>query len=124
MKSPYRMLFAFAAILLAVSLACSVTGNGEPTAVPTAVQLPTNPPPPTNIPAQQPTQASQLPTPEVQQPPQTNQQFFTEEFDAALSNAWSTLTVTGSDKSDTEKVTVEPNNGKLVWDFQSEYIYY
>ncbi|MDO8754954.1 MAG: hypothetical protein Q7J80_13740 [Anaerolineales bacterium] len=44
MKSQYRMLFAFVAILLAVSMAC--TGGSTPT--PTTV--PTNPPPPTSAP--------------------------------------------------------------------------
>lgn len=117
MKSQYRMIFVFVALLLAVSLACS--GGATPT--PTTV--PTNPPPPTSVPL--PTSETVIqPTQEQPQPPPQNQQFFTEEFDAPLSDAWSSLTVTDSDKADPEKVTVEPKNGKLVWDFESEYVYY
>lgn len=64
MKS-YRMLFAFAALLLAVSLACG--GAAEPTANPTLPPVPTNPP------AQvQPTQQQAQPT--EQQPQPTEQQ--------------------------------------------------
>ena len=44
MKKQYRMLFAFAAILLAVSLACN--GGGTPTAAP----IPTSQPVPTKQP--------------------------------------------------------------------------
>lgn len=62
MKS-HRMLFAFAALLLAVSLACG--GSAEPTAAPTLPPAPTNPPP-TAVPAQ-PTQAPAQPT-QAQQP--------------------------------------------------------
>lgn len=114
MKSQYRMIFAFIALLLAVSLACSGGATPAPTSVPTS------PPPPPSAPITQPTQElQQQPPPSVQ-----NQQFFTEEFDAPLSDAWSILTVTDSDKADPEKVIVEPKNGKLVWDFESEYVYY
>lgn len=60
MKS-YRMLFAFAALLLAVSLACG--GSAEPT------QNPTLPPAPTIPPVQvQPTVTQQQPTSQPQQP--------------------------------------------------------
>lgn len=114
MRSQHRTIFAFVALLLAVSLACS---GG---ATPAPATVPSNPPPSTSVPIIQPTQ-------DQQQPPQSlpeNQQFFTEEFDSPLSDAWSSLTVTDSDKADPEKVTVEPKNGKLVWDFKSEYVYY
>jgi hypothetical protein len=121
MKSQYRTIFAFIALLVLVSLACSALAGGEPTANPT---LPPQPTAETIF--QPPTQQEQT----QQQPPQqeppaiVNQQFFTEEFDAPLSNSWSILTVTGSDKADADKVTVESENGKLSWDFQSEYVYY
>ncbi|MDP1716419.1 MAG: DUF1080 domain-containing protein [Anaerolineales bacterium] len=116
MKSQYRMIFAFVALLLAVSLACSLFG-------PQPAEVPTNPPPPTSapLPTSEPVIQS---TQEQPQPPPQNQQFFTEEFDAPLTDAWSILTVTDSDKADPEKVTVEPKNGKLVWDFESEFVYY
>lgn len=122
MKSQFRMLFAFVALLMAVSLACS--GGAQPTSAP----VPTNPPPPTSAPVEQPQQQQQEqpPQPPQQQEPSApvNQEFFTEEFDAPLTNAWSILTVTGSNNADPEKVTVEPKNGKLVWNFDSEYVYY
>jgi hypothetical protein len=57
-------------------------------------------------------------------PVSNGQQFFTEEFDSPLSSDWETLTVTGSDKADADKVTVEPKDGRLIWDFESEYVYY
>ncbi|HMZ08095.1 MAG TPA: hypothetical protein PK078_10800 [Anaerolineales bacterium] len=57
MKSQYRILFGFGALLLAVSLACggSAAPTAVPTSIPTAIPLPTNPPPPTEE-AQQQTQ--------------------------------------------------------------------
>ncbi|HET7142431.1 MAG TPA: family 16 glycoside hydrolase [Anaerolineales bacterium] len=115
MRSQYRVLFAFIILLVAISCLCTSTDVTPST-------------PPTNPPVIQPTQ-QQPPTQEFQPPsaeaplPQ-NQQFFTEEFDSSLTSAWSILTVTGSDKANPDMVTVEPNNGKLVWDFESEYVYY
>lgn len=110
-------------MILAVSLACGAL-SGTEAPPPTSQPLPTNPPPPTSAPIQQPTQESQpIPTPQSQPQPQ-NQQFFTEEFDTPLSDAWSVLTVTGSDDANPDKVTVEPQSGKLVWNFDSEYVYY
>ncbi|MCK7481619.1 MAG: hypothetical protein M0C28_33915 [Candidatus Moduliflexus flocculans] len=41
-----------------------------------------------------------------------------------LSSDWSIFTVTGSDDADPDKVTVEAEDGMLVWDFDSEYLYY
>src|SRR5690606_2330547 len=96
MKSQYRPLFAFVVVILAVGMACSALGGGEPTPFPTIPPAPTNPPLPTSEPVQElPTQEQQ----QQQEPPQPvqNQAFFTEEFDSPLSNAWSILTVTGSD---------------------------
>ncbi len=119
MKSQHRMLFAFIVLLVAIACVCS-SSNLAPTATPpTNVPAPTKEPAPTSPPIIQPTQEQQQP-PELPQ----DQPFFTEEFDAPLSNAWSVLTVTGSDKADPDKVTVEPQNGKLVWDFESEEVYY
>lgn len=119
MKSQYRMLSAF--IVLLVAIACVCSGSGTPTLTP-----------PTNAPVEQPTQQPQEPVEEpveTQEPVEEPQQpsgspFFTEEFDSSLSSDWSILTVTGSDKADPEKVTVEPEDGKLVWNFDSEQVYY
>ncbi len=58
MKSQYRMLFVFIAILVSISLAC---GAFSPAAEPTVAPIPTNPPPPTAAPL--PTSDSQLPNP-------------------------------------------------------------
>ena len=118
MKPQFRMLFAFIVLLVAISCIC--TGTGTPS---TPTPVPTNPPAPTDAPA--PTvNVPEVPADNTPAVVTENQKFFTEEFDTPLSNAWSILTVTGSDKADPEKVTVEPQNGKLVWDFQSEYVYY
>ena len=67
MKSQYRMLFAFIALLLVVSLACN--GGATPTAMPTSAPIPTNKPPvvvPTiGAPAQP-------PQPSINNPPPSN----------------------------------------------------
>jgi len=120
-----RPLFFFASLLLVVGLACSLTGGGGTPAQPEPpVQVqPTQPPapvvteaPPTEAPATvPPTEA-----PAVSQA----QQFFTEEFDTPLSSDWDIFTVTGDSGADPDKVTVDSKNGKLVWDFESKYVYY
>lgn len=118
---PLRPLFFFFSVLAIVSLACGV-GGGNNTPPTQAVVQPTQPPPPTEVPptevvATEPPTATEPPAPEAQQ-------FFTEEFDNPLSNDWSILTVTGSDDADPDKVTVEPENGQLIWNFDSEWVYY
>jgi hypothetical protein len=120
-----RPLFFFSSLLLIVGLACSALGGGStpaPAQPQPPVEQPTQPPAPvspTDVP--QPTAAA----PVVTEPPvSAAQQFFTEEFDAPLSADWDVLTVTGSDKANTDKVTVEAKNGNLSWDFESEYVYY
>lgn len=123
MKPLHPILF-FTALILLVGLACSF-GATPPTQAPPptqAVQVvqPTSPPP-TEVP---PTEAPP-PTEEPTEPPAPQaQQFFTEEFDNPLSADWDILTVTGSDKADPDKVTVEADGGRLVWNFDSEYLYY
>jgi len=59
MKSQYRMLFSFVAIIASVSLACSALAPAEPTATPIPTIPPTIAPPPTVAP---------LPTSDVQVP--------------------------------------------------------
>jgi hypothetical protein len=105
-------------MLLMVGLACSFGGGNNPPVQPTqpVQQPPTEVPPPTEVAPTEPP-ATEPPAPQAQQ-------FFTEEFDNPLSNDWSILTVTGSDKADADKVTVEAKDGKLVWNFDSEYVYY
>ena len=116
-----RPLLFFVSMLLIVGLACS-GGGTAPTQAPPPTQpvqvIPTEvPPEPTEVP---PTEA---PAP-TEPPASQSEQFFTEEFDDPLSNDWSVLTVTGSNDADPDKVTVEAQDGKLVWNFDSEYVYY
>jgi hypothetical protein len=121
---PLRPMLFFIAVLVFVGLACSAVGGG-------------NTPPPTQSQPQEPVQASTstpvpvepttMPTevPQATEPPAPQaQQFFTEEFDSPLSSDWDVLTVTASDKADPDKVTVDSQDGKLVWNFDSEYVYY
>jgi hypothetical protein len=113
-------LLVFISMLAIVGLACSLGANNNPPVQP--VQ-PTQPPqqPPTEVP---PTEAEPTQAPATEPPVSQAEQFFTEEFDNPLSSDWSILTVTGTDKSDPDKVTVEAKNGRLVWNFDSEYVYY
>src|SRR5215211_9536435 len=124
MKTVRPLLF-LVSLLLIVGLACS-GGATPPTQAPPPTQpvqvIPTNPPPqPTEA---QPTEAPPPTEVVTEEPVSQAQQFFTEEFDNPLSGDWDTLTVTGSDKADPDKVTVESQDGRLVWDFDSEYVYY
>lgn len=114
----FRPLFLLTAFLLAVGLACGLSGGGDtPAPAQTQVQPrqqepqvePTQPPPPTAPPA-----PIEEPTPSM---------YFTDEFDSDLSSDWSLFTVTGSDKADPDKLKLEVENGRLVWDFDSEYLY-
>jgi hypothetical protein len=123
---PLRPIFFVTALILFVGLACSaLAGGGEPTQAPPPTQpvevIPTQPPPPTPVPpTEEPPQTEEPTEPPVPQ----SQQFFTEEFDTPLSSDWDILTVTGSNDADPDKVTVEADGGRLVWNFDSEYLYY
>ncbi|MBI3162496.1 MAG: hypothetical protein HYZ23_08295 [Chloroflexi bacterium] len=100
MKSQYRMLFALAALLLAVSLAC---GGGGTVTQPTAVTIPTLPPAPTLPPL--PTQNS---NPIVPQPP-------------ALNNPPPSTGNTAGGSSDI--VTFTDENGLLSFDVPGDWYY-
>ena len=121
---PLRPLFLFASLLLMVGLACSFGAGGQaptqpPPDQPVQVNNPTSPPPqPTEAP---PTEEPPAPT---DTPEPQAQQFFTEEFDNPLSGDWTVFTITDPSVSDLDKVTVESDGGNLVWNFDSEYIYY
>jgi hypothetical protein len=117
----------FVALLLVVGLACSALGGGNNNIPPTQAEPPTEAvvQQPTETEAPPPTEAPPTEEPPTEQPTAVPQQrFFTEEFDAPLSNDWDVLTVTASDAADPDKVTVDADGGKLVWDFESEYVYY
>jgi len=117
--------FLFVSLLLVVGLACNF-GAPAPTQAPpqqpTQVVNPTSPPEPTDV---IPTEAPATEPPAPTEPPEPQaQKFFTEEFDAPLTSDWDILTVTDSPDADPDKVKVDANNGKLVWDFDSEWVYY
>ncbi|CAG1011193.1 hypothetical protein ANAEL_04111 [Anaerolineales bacterium] len=117
MKSQYRPLFAFAALMLFVSLACY--GGGTPTpAQPPA----TDAPPATEAPTQpQVEEPSPVPTePPVQE--SSAEQFFTEEFDNDISN-WSRLNVTGSKDTNVDGLELEVKDSRLVFDFSTKQLY-
>lgn len=123
MKTLRHLLF-FVSMLVIVGLACSFGGGGNDTPPTQSVQ-PTQPPQPTDVPPTEP-EPTEAPTEAAptEPPAPQSEQFFTEEFDDPLSNDWSILTVTGSDDADPDKVTVEAQDGKLVWNFDSEWVYY
>lgn len=119
----FRPLILFVSFVLLVGMACQFFGSSTPAPQPPQPQPPTQAPAPTQPPAPEPTNPPE-PTAEpapTEEPARL--MFFTEEFDSPLSG-WDTLTVTGSDSADPDKVTVEAQNGKLVWNFESEYVYY
>ena len=123
-----RPLFFFSSLLLIVGLACSVLNGGDTPTQPEQPQQPvqeqpTQPPAPVVTeapPTEAPATAAPTEAPVVSQ----TQQFFTEEFDTPLSGDWDILTVTGDSGADPDKVTVDASDGKLVWDFESKYVYY
>jgi hypothetical protein len=122
---PLRPLLFLVSMLLIVGLACS-GGATPPTQAPPPTQpvqvIPTEAPPePTEPPATEPPATE---PPATEPPAPQGQQFFTEEFDTPLSGDWNIFTITDPNLSDLEKVTVEADNGNLVWNFDSEYVYY
>jgi hypothetical protein len=119
---PLQPLLFFAALILLVGLACS-GGATPPTQAPPPTQpvqvIPTEAPPePTAVP---PTEEPPAPT---EPPAPQAQQFFEEQFDTPLSSDWDILTVENSQDADADKVTVEAENGNLVWNFDSEWVFY
>lgn len=124
MKSLRPLLF-FVSLLLIVGMACSF-GSQPTTQAPPPTQpeqvLPTEAPPePTEAP---PTEVPPTEAPATEPPTPEAEPFFTEEFDNPLSGDWSVFTITDPNVSDLDKVTVEAENGNLVWNFDSEYVYY
>ena len=121
-----RPLLFIVLMLLMVGLACRF-GTAEPTQAPPPeqpieVNNPTSAPPePTEVP---PTEVEPTEPPATEPPAPQAQQFFTEEFDNPLSGDWSVFTITDPNASDLDKVNVEADSGNLVWDFDSEYVYY
>ncbi len=117
-----RPLFLFVLLLLIVGMACSFGGpaatQAPPTQEPVQVDNPTEAPPePTEVPPTEAPTATEPPVPQAQQ-------YFTEEFDTPLSGDWTVFTITDPNVSDLDKVSVEADNGNLVWNFDSQYVYY
>jgi hypothetical protein len=124
-----RPIVFLAALMLVVGLACSALSGGNTPAQPPATQAPVNNPPttapqPTVAPTEAPTEVATEAATATEPPAPEAQQFFTEEFDSPLSSDWSTYTVTGSNDADPDKVTLDAKDGKLVWNFDSKYVYY
>lgn len=121
MKSQYRVLFAFVALLLTVGLACNfLTGSSATEAPlveePPAVEEPQAEEPASSDPTEAPV-ATEPPAPES-----SAQQFFTEEFDTDIAN-WSRHDVLGSKETNGDGLTLEVDNSHLVFDFSTKYLY-
>jgi len=116
MRSQYRMLFAFVALLLFVSLACY--GGGTPP--PVATQLPANEEPPAAAPTEQPQEPQPTEEPVIvatEAPVQSTDapDFFTEEFEGDISN-WTYFTSKNDVSADDSGVEPYTENGFLVLD--------
>ena len=125
MKTLRPWLFLVSLLLIA-GVACRFGApaptQAPPPEQPIQVDNPTSlPPQPTEVP---PTEVPPTEAPATEPPAPQAQQFFTEEFDNPLSGDWSVFTITDPNVSDLEKVTVEADGGNLVWNFDSEYVYY
>ncbi|MBI5951107.1 MAG: hypothetical protein HY865_05575, partial [Chloroflexi bacterium] len=120
MKSQYRPLFAFAALLLTVGLACKFLTGPAATEAPPVEEPPTTEAtdapeqPQTEEPTSAPTEAP------VQQ--SSAEQYFTEEFDTDISN-WSRLNVTGSKETNVDGLKLEVKDSRLVFDFDTKQLY-
>ncbi len=115
MKSQYRMLFVFLALLLAVSLACRFGGTPTPTTQ-EPVQEPVNEAPPVAASPEQP--QNEEPSPVVTEAPveqSSAQDFYTEEFDGDISN-WTYFTSKNDASADDSGVEPGTENGFLVVD--------
>jgi len=120
----FRPLLMFVALLLVVGMACNAMAGGNNTPSPVQEQ-PTTPPQPADTQAPEPALTEPALTEAPAASPEPAQgKFYTEEFDNPLSSDWHIFTLEASNKADANKVTVEPKGGKLVWDFNSEYLYY
>lgn len=125
MKSQYRILFAFIALLLTVGLACNVlTSPGPATEAPTNEPPVVEQPPATQAPEQPQTEepaavATEAP---VEQPSSSAEQYFTEEFDGGIEN-WSKLDVTGSKETNPDGLKLEVQDSRLVFDFSTKQLY-
>jgi hypothetical protein len=113
-----RPLLFFVSLLLIAGLACGGTPTAQPIEQPAQLVEPTAPAP-VAITEEPPTEA---PTPTEAPAPDSG--YFTEEFDSPLTSDWTPFIKLDSSRSDADKVEVEARDGRLVWDFDSEFVYY
>jgi hypothetical protein len=105
-----------------VGLACSFFSGETPEAPPT--DQPISIDEPTSEPISEPTDTPVTEAP-TEPPAPESQQFFTEEFDTPLSSDWTTrIDFAHPNITESDKVTVETEDGRLVWDFGNKYVYY
>jgi hypothetical protein len=120
MKSQYRPLFAFAALLLTVGLACKFLTGPAVTEAPPVEEPPTTEA--TDVPEQPQTEEPTSAPTEPSVAPTTSEQYFTEEFDTDISN-WSRLNVTGSKETNVDGLKLEVKDSRLVFDFDTKQLY-
>ena len=101
----YHTLFAFIALMLAVSLACGIDfGNSTP-----AASEPSQPPADN-------TNAGDA------TPDSSGEKYFTEEFDGGYDD-WSKSIVLGSDETNESGLSLETDGGFLVFDVDTKYLF-
>jgi hypothetical protein len=111
MKSQYRMLFAFVALLMVVSLACRFGGSATPTQTPLIEQ------PPVVATSEQP---QVEPSPVATEPPvvqAAGEEFFTEEFNGDISGNWMQSVELNAKEGNTSQAKIAVDNGYLSFDF-------
>lgn len=115
MKSLRPMLFFVSLVLIIVLAGGCRSQQADSTGPKALVEGPTATPPPTETPAPQ-VQGGEA------------QAFFAEEFDNSLSADWTQFLYYDEKVSDPEAVTVQPENGNLVWNFDTKdldyYLFY
>ncbi len=121
MKSQYRILFAFVALLLTVGLACNFLTGSSATEAPTVEEPPAVEEPQVEAPASSaPTEAPVATEPPAEQP--VAEQYFTEEFDAEIGN-WSRHDVLGSKETNEDGLSLNVEDSRLIFDFSTKYLY-
>jgi len=121
-----RPLLFFVSLLLIVGLACSF-GGGEETPTQQPIEQPVQVDNPTSPPQSTEASVTEAPTepPATESPAPQSQQFFTEEFDTPLSGDWTTrIDFAHPNLTESDKVTVETDHGRLVWDFDNKGVFY
>jgi hypothetical protein len=121
MKNRISVLFAFMALLLVISLACSIFGG---TQSPPDTQVPQQPDQPQiTKPPVQPTEPPVQPTEPPVQPPSEAPDFFTEEFNGDVSN-WVQTVELNADSGNKSQAKIAVDNGFLVFDMGKQLIGY